>query len=60
MTKKLRLNTANYCDKILRHHENQDENGDTTMVSLTFYDVMYLIKAASTHGLTLSAAKYIS
>lgn len=44
MTKKLRLSTANYCDKILRHHENQDENGDTTMVNLTFYDVMYLQK----------------
>ncbi|KAF9155537.1 hypothetical protein BG015_009513 [Linnemannia schmuckeri] len=31
MTKKLRLTTANYCDKILRHHENQDEHGDTSM-----------------------------
>ncbi|KAG0293742.1 hypothetical protein BGZ96_002384 [Linnemannia gamsii] len=31
MTKKLRLTTANYCDKILRHHENQEEKGDATM-----------------------------
>jgi hypothetical protein len=36
MTKKLRLTTANYCDKILRHHENQEEKGDAMMVSLHF------------------------
>ncbi|KAG0205959.1 hypothetical protein BGX33_007637 [Mortierella sp. NVP41] len=31
MTKNLRLTTANYYDKILRHHENQEERGDTPM-----------------------------
>ncbi|KAF9909938.1 hypothetical protein EC991_007741 [Linnemannia zychae] len=31
MTKKLRLSTANYCDKILRHHENLEEKGDSPM-----------------------------
>ncbi|KAF9135211.1 hypothetical protein BGW39_004143 [Mortierella sp. 14UC] len=39
MTKKLRLSTANYCDKILRHHENLEEKGDSSMTEedLTVY-----------------------